>query len=816
MHVASTTTTNGIDEVLRKFVEASTKVSAASARHDLALQRANSAQKEHDNMKNMFTSYPAIAEQKQSHMEITQKEVRDAEDNLKFLEFALSKALKGIITTANDQKKPTESSSSLEQDRALRASYEIVVSELDETKSRCKRLEQQMEDLQRSTGKHDHDQKFIFEDLRSIRKEVSVVKGEASAAQENRRRIDQLQIKIEAQNKDLGRHDTKLVSHDRDIAALKKDGQGHTADLERQKAAVDKLRESPEQKTAQTKTSTALQKLSERLNDLEAKNTKSNMNIKNEFTKQDRRFDALSSTVAKKLDAPSTTANPVIQREIDAIKSTIQKLQENDAAITALGQRVSVVEDDALPSLEALGQRVLTIENVALPKSQALEARDSTAEMGASSKAQAMQHDIEAIKSTIQGLKEQEGTRNQQRSSTVETNPTVGIQSLEKRLSTLEVDVSPLRQEIEQRFEHLNEENIDKDNVYDQVIKEVEEHFEELRENSSCSIREIRENIGPIHAAIQDMQESIHPIHAAIEENRESFLPVHEAIRQMQESLTTVQEAVRQLEKRPLATPTIPSNATTNGHVSSPSADTASLDQQKLDTLGYAVGDLERRFSNIQTDELANQMVDQMKKLYPAPANLQQTIDNINKKFHSLASQTQQALEVRNGKLDTIGARADAASAKAEECTFNFAKLGHEVQESRTALRNLVAALPKGTNQSEEALLGVRNRVNNLETDLQKWASLIQGIDSRLNTVGLENLKTDHQALAGKVSGLKVEVARVGEETTRAVHGDIAMLEGALNTLMKACSEQEKQMATVHGVVDNISKFVGHDDPEWD
>ena len=132
-------------------------------------------------------------------------------------------------------------------------------------------------------------------------------------------------------------------------------------------------------------------------------------------------------------------------------------------------------------------------------------------------------------------------------------------------------------------------------------------------------IEEIKTNIKQVD---EDNQAKEETIDAVFEEFKEE---VHKAVQESNRAIQTlagktesISHTLRELEDRPAGAATsADSDANLRNVV------------ERSDALSFAVNDLERRFDNLQTDELLQKMIHQMRTFYPAPANIQRTFDDV-------------------------------------------------------------------------------------------------------------------------------------------------------------------------------------------
>ena len=182
------------------FIQELRKTSAAGARHDVAVQRARSAQKEYDSLTKSYSAFPAIAEQKSHRRALAEREAAEAESTLRKLELSLSNTLQDILKA----KRPDLVQQPVHQ--VSRADYERLSAELNATKRRAEEGERKLDAFQQQLerhgallNKHNEDTTTAVHqhDLEVVRDEIAKIDRNATDIEELRATIHSLKLDFE-------------------------------------------------------------------------------------------------------------------------------------------------------------------------------------------------------------------------------------------------------------------------------------------------------------------------------------------------------------------------------------------------------------------------------------------------------------------------------------------------------------------------------------------------------------------------------------------------------------------------------------------
>lgn len=162
--------------------------------------------------------------------------------------------------------------------------------------------------------------------------------------------------------------------------------------------------------------------------------------------------------------------------------------------------------------------------------------------------------------------------------------------------------------------------------------------------------------------------------------------------------------------------------------------------REAISLLEMAFQNLDGRFNTLTTDQLAQNMVQQMSEIYPYTANVQIEFDNAKRRDDQL----QRVVQELAGKVENASQMASEAQASNAQTS----------EPSKTRLVNL-------QQQIDKLSVDIKTIRNNAKSDFTFIVDRINAIDSVVNTTlpppneGFETLKRDVNALSSHVEDMR-------------------------------------------------------------
>lgn len=188
----------------------------------------------------------------------------------------------------------------------------------------------------------------------------------------------------------------------------------------------------------------------------------------------------------------------------------------------------------------------------------------------------------------------------------------------------------------------------------------------------------------------------------------------------------------------------------------------------RLDTVIFAVQDLDRRFSYLRTEDLMHQMIHQIQQHLADPANLQSPFAAFYKNYQTLEKQTLGALAETEQKLK-------ACDAKSENTMMQM-----EVFRRATTNERMI---------DNQKMVSVGKRIQDLSDDQMK-IGLVQDKQAQ-----------DHNVILNRIASLDTEV--------RAVEADV-------KAVKQHTRGHDHEIGVIQGEVDLINIRIGGERFDWD
>ena len=810
------------------------------------------AQRQYNEMKKHFKSYPAIEERKNMDKKVAQEALKFKEKQL--LENSTSQQeIAGALATIIGQlaaPKPNP-------DMVSRAEYDALKADMKQQAASMSQLWQDLTAAKQIADKANSK-------CGQLRQDVTVAKQIADRASSESGQVPKFYDDIEQLKKDR----STLLNWKEDaeprFTGLVNFGQrlaGAEAKSTSTKKAFDDFME---QRVDQLATKQDVKAL-------EATDTSIVNNIR-----ELQKFQA--KLAAEKMSSPSMAKESVAEPWLDErFQNLVDGQEKHDKEIKGLqlgGNQIFVdVQakiDDTMKEQETMSQTLEQLgTHLVTSKENINSIRDSIEEEGKeiivkrvkkldilvnnlSSKLGNI-HDASIIKRVSQ-LEEdckalQEAARRTSTSYRSQSSPAISV-------NATAVDLEPIEARLDVLKNKLNAfitEQEDKDDMVEDVIKTVITAQTEVMSNRlTDEINSVREGIEPaIASAVQPLAKGYHTLQIAVDGFEEAMLSKapSEAIDSLKTTLSTISEEVKKLQanhqrakstshtpapeyQRPQPngafqgvqqSPQLPNGVAGSPQINRPQSPYASpylhgqqtqnaATTQLLQELQGQVNGLinvfqhlKMRCDNLQTDEVVKAMLDQFHSIYPDARNINATVSNLRNNVSSVQLQLsamQQQNKSPTGEysgedVKKAIARADGASKSALQVSEHLQKIKTEINTIKEAVKSLEGTTPQNSASNDS---GVQNQVTSLRADLDIATATANDADrlskqhaSRLSKIQPEELKKRVATLEGTVAKHTKDIS-TGEDAFKEFNNASASHQAEFDRVKKTAATNRQRI----------------------
>lgn len=555
----SAETPSPIDIIVEALTQAISDTSSARVLRDLAQQRSDHANREYVSLKNNFSDWPALAEQKLRVKQRTDKELNEAASSLRQREVELHSAVTKIVSSAASPKRDEPITPSIEAPQGyvsrsdhndLMAEFKRMQGQLEIMQNRIQKLDGGLMALKRHT-EDDHDVaqgrfKTLDGNIASAPKVGDLTKIQTHIGELDRQIKDHGQkvtLVFPALKTETGRLAQQLTSLEQNrLPNLSRQVQEQNSTIQKLREAMPKLQK-PNDNAAIEKQVSAL-------------NMKVGAYDKKMLTIEETTF-ALENRISNvQQEKPNGVGNAALEKQVSALNLKFgacdKKISTIEEVTSTLDQRLSTIEHEKLPVIfGSLGElrhvptRLSTIE-AKVPKVEVVAA------------------DVPRRVSSIEG-------DHQQNAGTARVPDTQSIETFTEEVKNLRFEIEEAGIFALKRDEAVGE---DMDNFKKEMKKEI---------NS------VRVSTSSLYAEVKDLRHDFHALH-------QNTMGVGREVSDLRKDVHVLHQH-------------------TKGNAKGGQVDLKLRDQ--VNALSYALGTLETRFSNLTTDDLASRMVRQMHEIYP-------------------------------------------------------------------------------------------------------------------------------------------------------------------------------------------------------
>lgn len=544
----------GMKETVDNLVERLLESTNANVVYNAAVQRAASAQREHDVTKKSFAAFPPLAEQKKEKKALADQEVADAKLTLQNLRASLSEISKGFFTSLSDRAQANGSSA----EYVSRGSHNKVLTELEKARSEIRVARSVANEAKRIADevclKHEEATKIAIESkrqadvatqgmktfetqMRHMQKSISLFQQfqkDTTQALDTFRdekvymadNIRDASIFIEKTRQENLAYKVKVDKHATDLETLLRVGKGTEAMLEKERIKVRALEED---KATRKDTESDVQELKKRVDSVDAKIMNNRERASKEIVQQSVALEALKVATSKDTESSAVTKTDLAtSSEIGKIKASLQHLREE---VFGTGEGHDL-EGQGLAIAYVYAMRFLG----------RLLTRDSR------------------LRSSLTRL------------SNVETNATA-----------MQTSLTEVEEHFRDETGKIDEVARKKEELLDEILQDLDDTVEKNRRTLADSFDSLQKEV---RLAVVNMDKAP-PTLTSIEHIRREL---DDKIEGSAQSLVAYENTVTNLRK---------------------------ADVQRLDVLTQITQDLERRFSSIQTDDLYHMIIHQMQIALP-------------------------------------------------------------------------------------------------------------------------------------------------------------------------------------------------------
>lgn len=226
--------------------------------------------------------------------------------------------------------------------------------------------------------------------------------------------------------------------------------------------------------------------------------------------------------------------------------------------------------------------------------------------------------------------------------------------------------------------------------------------------------------------------------------------------------------------------------------------------QAQFNGLVNAVQHIKGRCDNLQTDDVVRAMLEQFNSIYPDAKNINAAIGSLRSQVAStqqqisvLQQKTTPSTESSSEDIKKAMAKADGANNSTQSVSQDLQKLRTEINTIREIVRTVENNTPSAATSSDS---NVKGQLSSLRTDLDRTTATAREADrlskqhaSRFSKIQPEELKTRVATLEGTVEEHGKNM-KAGQDALKEFNEGSTALKSGLNRVKKTVAEHDKRI----------------------